>query len=1125
MFFSSWLSAQTCPDIIGFPSEVTLCAKSFGITNMSPLYNQFVSGALDAYTLDFDDGYVLIGNNLQGTGINGNIPANTNNGLTTGLYRFLDHTYCGSNTVILPVFKTYSNGVLQSSCIVKDFSGNPLIVHASCPCDITCDFDMVVATCHNLSVNFHANSMTGTHKYYFDGNLIETTNSQNWTYDFENFDNCSGAPISVLHEIYIDNALVCSEMKQLELPKGLFIGDLDCQAVKISDLIATGLFPANSYSSACPIYVYGELIIDQNYNFSGTTMFFDNGAGLTVGDETNGLTGELVINDGSSLSASCDGLWRGIRVYPNGVLSTEEALIKDALYAVRPMDLPQWPSVANNPQLNIKDTRLANNFIGLLAIDGRFDLDDFSDNNFSGGSILPIGSVNCPALMNDIASINYLVSNHSYAGIFIDGSPWYLQPHTNGAQLVVPASGQGNRFENLSCGINIRNASSSIHGCDFFDIDAFSYSTDAGVGIVSNGGSNFSVQNGHFTNVPLGIFGAAAGASLSSVSIVNTIMNNVKHGISIQSSQWGNYYHVGLRNNTINVIGALGYGVFIKDASPAGTIYAVESNQITINSNSSYGIWVLGEQGGMSGFFGPGLSTLGNVITLNSGATYSHGIFLNGATLLGFEENTINFNGATGSKGVSIEGGNHLTFQCNTVKQMLPATTGVVGFLVGQSDNFSIDHTDISNTTTGMQFSMPCAIPNNISQNHFGGSMDVGLSYSGSALIGAQVETGNVWSGTYAVVGANNNSGVFSANLYYAFTGNIQTPPTINPSSGWFFSGNLATITACVKKPPIGGIVQGLSDYQMDYIKGVNKSNQQGVDWETKKQILLAIDNSADPITDPNVMAFYNEQSALLEMIQVEKDIDQLFMISPVDELIINSLNTSISSLLDTLDTLDIQLKVAPNNKNLLTAYDQYQLTLSSKQAKLAGIWAQIIEARSANAKTIKSQLMAMTPQALPQSNEIKVWWLYLKFQAQQQALTSEELDELKTITGYCPEVGGAAVYFAADLYGVITGKALTIADCSKSTKNRDASVNIQKETLLSIYPNPGFNRLTIEQQGKSELTIQLMNLTGQVLKQQQSSDKKTTLNTTELPNGFYIIEVKSEDGQVNQSIRWLKTN
>lgn len=1114
-FSPNQLQAQDCPTISVASVEGT-CLYHFTFTPSKPTVALQDFG-FDYYLFEFGDGSFLEATNGEMDDI---IPAGAS---AWGTYSDFFHQYCGplNGDVTFTYTYTDDNDVQVSNTCSYSIPPIP----PDCGCNSgDCDFVMTPnQSCSKLSVDFHAIS-NGTHQYFVDGNLVQTTTSQDWTYTFENFNNCNGNSISVTHNIVdAQNNVLCTKTESLILPQqGVFIGNQDCSSIKISELVNLGILPPVEYTASCPIYVTGEIIIDQNYSFEGATMLFDRGAGLTVSD-VNGIGGTLKINDGSTLSASCDGLWRGIRVYQGGELFVEEAIIKDALYAIRPFNLPTAASVGN-PKLDIIDMVFEDNFIGLFAIDGRFDLDHFNNNHFLGGNILPINNNSCPNLVNDIASINYPVLGVSYGGIFVDGSPWYLQPHMNGAQLIMPNSASGNLFENLSCGINVRSSSNLIQGCDFLDIDKNTYTTDAGFGIVSISGTSFNVKGGAFNNVRIGIMGSSAGSSTAFASIKNTTMNNVLGGITLQSSPWGNYGSANVQQNDIFVNWPLGggYGIFIKDPSPASSFYRIQSNYISLNHDNSYGIWMMVNNGGVSGQVGPSLmSNVGNVIDVNPNAVYSKAFHFNGATDLEIASNSVDFLTESGGFGFNVLGGSDLSFSCNTISQFSPSQNGAVGINLIGSDRFSIDHTSLSDTKIGMVFDMPCDQPNNISQNHFSGTMQYGLYYQQDAFIGNQPGKGNVWDGTYTSWGAI-NTGAYGPNIYHTYPGNNQTPPSVYPFSGWFLAGADVEITYCEAKPPVEGLAQGLTSYQLDYAKGNIKSEQIGADWEMKKQIILKLKNGAYA-SDLDVFVFYTEQAPLMAMIQVENQIKDLFEISSENQEAINSLNAEILSMMNKLDEFDTQLKMEPTNYNLLVDYDLVQQELASMQEALSNVWQEVYETRSTKSKPIVEELATMSDESLPQAIASKVWAYYLKYQAQNLPLSNEELDYLKKMANYCPEKGGNAVFFAADLYTIITNEPLPVGDCSKGGKSEIKAMSGNTTTTLAIYPNPGTSSLTITQVGEEELTIQVVDMTGQVLISKKSYDKNTSINTNGLARGFYIIDVKSPDGLVNHSLKWLK--
>ena len=75
-----------------------------------------------------------------------------------------------------------------------------------------------------------------------------------------------------------------------------------------------------------------------------------------------------------------------------------------------------------------------------------------------------------------------------------------------------------------------------------------------------------------------------------------------------------------------------------------------------------------------------------------------------------------------------------------------------------------------------------------------------------------------------------------------------------------------------------------------------------------------------------------------------------------------------------------------------------------------------------------------------------------------------------------------------------------------------------EKEELeLKLYPNPCKNgKLTIDFQSKEITEIRLTNITGKqvLLKEYKFPTHKTQLQLDDIPNGMYLIQIKSSDNK-----------
>ena len=67
-------------------------------------------------------------------------------------------------------------------------------------------------------------------------------------------------------------------------------------------------------------------------------------------------------------------------------------------------------------------------------------------------------------------------------------------------------------------------------------------------------------------------------------------------------------------------------------------------------------------------------------------------------------------------------------------------------------------------------------------------------------------------------------------------------------------------------------------------------------------------------------------------------------------------------------------------------------------------------------------------------------------------------------------------------------------------------------DKTMAIYPNPVQNELTISE-GVGNITI--FNALGQPIRQLNNEETLTTINTSDLPKGIYILQLQKVNGQV----------
>jgi len=72
---------------------------------------------------------------------------------------------------------------------------------------------------------------------------------------------------------------------------------------------------------------------------------------------------------------------------------------------------------------------------------------------------------------------------------------------------------------------------------------------------------------------------------------------------------------------------------------------------------------------------------------------------------------------------------------------------------------------------------------------------------------------------------------------------------------------------------------------------------------------------------------------------------------------------------------------------------------------------------------------------------------------------------------------------------------------------------------LLSVYPNPFNNVLTVKNESNSTLTINLLDINGKTIISQTSSLESIDLNTAELSNGVYLLNISNGELKSNYKI------
>ncbi len=1136
--------------------EVKSCPYTMAPVDQPCTYRFFLNSAIPdplfGFSLDFGDGTVLT------SGIVSPLNSFINNSAgsyTTGYWSNIYHVY-------------QTDGVFTPTLNFSYIDNNGSFVEVSCTFDVIdvkacdtskeCDFTATAKVeCARLSIDITTNStVLQAHKYIIkngsDVIQIINTSAGSVNIALENVNLCSGT-LEVIHEIYGPKGeIVCSSSQFVDVPNGIYIGNLDCFPIELAYITGPGkLLPNSGYSGGCPLYITGELIINEDYYFDYSTLFFGDAAGMTI-KKTSPVPPSVELSaENTVMTSACEVLWRGVEVYDNTKIDMDVSSIDNALYAIRAINTD--PMVSVPPQMELTGVTFSNNFVGILAVDGAIglDTDKFTGNTFNGGVLHKLGGQACPSGLVSILS-NTPIGERAYAGIYIDGHG----DNNLGAQIHLKPNTY-NTFAGLSVGIGSRNADCTIQSCTFGFIDNFGYGglpdVDAGHGIDFNygsGGRKLTVTDCFFRTVRRGIVANSLAGSTTDVTIHNNDMINMGGGISINSDNgvnsegqpWsGDFNTVSILDNDIALEQQFysegGVGIFIKDHTNSFSRYFIDDNTITSNSENSIGIWMLTAEGNPSGFVGSDPDLInniahGNLIVMNKRGS---GIVQQLTPFMSTLHNDITLHHESGfgidARGVQIPISSAWlsVFRCNTVEDVSATTNGW-----SQAYSFnSIAYPDINNNrsinaTVGMQFRGVCA-NSFIRQNKMGipgGSMRRGLSYS-YAFTGPQYSTGNRWFGTFTEAGAR-NSGPLTGSIYFVAAGDNQHPGSIEPSFGWFLGGAHTEIEHCAEVEEDNSLpIMGLTDYEYQYMVDNSNMGHAGLDWDFRTHILSVILDSIELLNDPVVQNFYSDPNnvEILSMMDLKSEAKAVF---DYNTDVIAAILEQISYTEASIATLDASLALDPTNTTLQLQRSQ-QLTLLTQQQQLyQNIWNATLVNISNSAEQTIASFMSFQTSSIPAEFTKKSWIAYLKQKGKGHSFSTAELNELKDIALTCPELGSSVVHFASAIYSGMTEIPLPVSACEEDTKNGKiefkGSNTVQSNSDFALYPNPGRNELNISVNHELTYRVEIMTLTGKKMRTQTSSELQTSINTSSLSEGMYMIHVFSEDGQLNSTMRWIKS-
>lgn len=112
---------------------------------------------------------------------------------------------------------------------------------------------------------------------------------------------------------------------------------------------------------------------------------------------------------------------------------------------------------------------------------------------------------------------------------------------------------------------------------------------------------------------------------------------------------------------------------------------------------------------------------------------------------------------------------------------------------------------------------------------------------------------------------------------------------------------------------------------------------------------------------------------------------------------------------------------------------------------------------------------------------------------------------------------GGNGLYvIKAGSQTIISGSDFTDKESNEFSFSKNNSVNENNEISANIYPNPSNGIITIDVEGKNDVTV--YNITGQLV-YNQSIEGKTSINLSNLEKGTYLVMLKNNNDNVSKQV------
>jgi hypothetical protein len=864
---------------------------------------------------------------------------------------------------------------------------------------------------------------------------------------------------------------------------GVYVGYFDVTSI-LSDKITPpvvlmpAIMPAmpgggSNWISNTNFYVFGTLQIDDNYDIRSTNnpsnpINMGKAATLNV---TDGANSTLFNLNNVDVIGGCDCLWRQISVEDDCELRINNtSLVRNGLFAVYP---------EGGSTIRLEDATFRNNFIGLFADQGDFNLTRFEGNTYEMTSSSLSGSCGLAAAA-DVDELGifrgtdaFVDFDIGFAGILtIDLADLDFPSNSGFADVTL--------FQDMANGIVLRNSTSpNMRYCRFEDFQPDASYDDSGYGILSTPTSagvqlrqtGINLVTGNTLDVPtfdncyIGIAAITTGASTLVRSSENR-METGHFGYLMRASGTSSFTSSLVHDNEIN---NYDLGVYVNSHPSTGT-NIMEIYNLLINCAT-------GETGGIelrgNGSAQQEVYVYDNVIHMNRSV---FGIELigwehdNGADLGDPSEHTLHHNiinididDNDPSTGILLEDSDFCILSCNEITGTYDPNdgTGDQGdgiYVMSSTDGYYLKNL-ITNTRWGLRFEGNCMSEDRIEQTQFIGDMEIGLLYEDQTFTLNQEDMGNDWSlGTYdsgfGAVHLDPHPMDIEASKYFM---PFAAQPVWDPGTVlWFDDGGEPDPYDC---EPMLMLREEEEFSEMETLIAAGEFSIEGDYSERMLRQLQATlyqkIQKADPeLLDETLLAFAEEQA--------NEPIGHLYSVqsgiaNTVKELT-GSYQEEISELINTIEGIQADLlytnsQMSMDVPDLEDEKAALLEELMEELAALSEIYDAVHEAAMEEFAELLEYNNEIEPDGTIDENEIQVNRLLLeRIMNPETAWAEEDWDIIETLAYTCPLSGGKAVFLPRIWYYEETGIRAS-GDCEAEMRNGEEENRLSLP--LSVSPNP----------------------------------------------------------------------